>query len=194
MSQVALGEVADGLASLATAVRLDPGHRFAWDALGRTYLALGRPDDAERAWERAVHACPEDVDLRIARATAMAAGGHTREAVRVLHEATALDPGSARAWAQLGVVSLLRQDHGTAGEALLTALDLAPGDEDARFHLAVLHVLVGALEEARDGLAALVAEEAGCAGEAAALLTRLPSDAPVTGGPEDAGSHPGRTS
>jgi len=198
MSQVALGDVDAGLASLATAVRLDPGHHFAWDALGRTYLALGRPADAERAWAGAVDARPDDVDLRIALATALAAQDRTREAVVVLHGATAREPASARAWTQLGVVSLVRQDHGTAGEALLRALELAPGDQDARFHLAVLHVLVGAVPEAREELRTLVVEDGACAGEAAALLARLPgdhpvSDGPVTAGPQDAGTHPGRT-
>jgi Flp pilus assembly protein TadD len=194
MSQVAVGDVASGLASLATAVRLDPANHFAWDALGRTYLALGRPADAERAWASAVAAEPDDVDLRIALATALAAQDRTREAVRVLHEVTAQVPDSARAWVQLGVVSLVRQDHGTAGEALLTALDLAPDDPDARFHLAVLHVLVGAVEEARQGLRRLSAEGGSCAAEAAALLARLPSDDPVTAGRKDADAHPGRTS
>lgn len=194
MCQVALGDVTAGLASLATAVRLDPENHFAWDALGRTYLASGYPADAERAWARAVDARPDDVDLRIARATALAAQDRTREAAWVLHEATTLAPDSARAWTQLGVVSLVRQDHGTAGEALLTALELAPDDADARFHLAVLHVLVGAVPEAREELAALVADGGGCVAEAAALLARLTSDGSVTAGLEDSGTHPGRSS
>ena len=146
MSQIALGDVTAGLASLATAVRLDPENHFAWDALGRTYLALGCPADAERAWARAVDARPDDVDLRIARATALAAQDRTREArLGCCMRRRRWRRSSARAWTQLGVVSLVRQDHGTAGEALLTALDLEPDDADAQFHLAVLHVLVGAV-------------------------------------------------
>ena len=193
MSQVALGDVDGGLESLATAVRLDPGNRFAWDALGRTVQALGRPSDAEQAWESAVRAAPDDVELRIALATALAAQDRTREAVRLLHEVTAASPGSVRAWVQLGVVSLVRQDHGTAGEALLTALDLDPDDADARFHLAVLHLLVGAVDEAREALALLSAGGGPNAGEAAALLSRIARDERVTADPEDGPSHPGRT-
>lgn len=96
------------------------------------------------------------------------------EAVRVLHRATSVAPESARAWTQLGVVALVRQDHGTAGEALLRALDLDPDNPEARFHLAVLHVLVGAAEEAREALLALIRERTEFAAEARGLLARLP--------------------
>ena len=78
-----------------------------------------------------------------------------------------------RAWTQLGVVALVRQDHGTAGEALLQALDLDPANTGARFHLAVLHVLVGAIDEARPALLALISERNEFQDEARALLVRL---------------------
>ncbi|WP_250037740.1 tetratricopeptide repeat protein [Paractinoplanes maris] len=194
MSRLALGEVGAGLSALATAVRLDPANHFAWDALGRAQLALGRPADAEQAWSSAVAAHPGDAGLRIALATALAAQDRTLEAARVLHEATERSPRSARAWTQLGVISLIRQDHGTAGEALLTALDLAPDDPAARFHLALLHLLAGATEQARDALRRLVAEDGDNAAEAVALLERIAGDGAVTGEQQDAVSHPGRTS
>src|SRR3712207_7684934 len=54
-------------------------------------------------------------------------------------------------------------DLGTAGEALLTALELDAHDADARYHLAVLHVLVGALDEARSALLDLVSGGSGAA-------------------------------
>jgi Flp pilus assembly protein TadD len=174
MAQVAMGQVEEGLASLHRAVRLEPGHRFAWDAIGRTLLALDRPDDATTAWAAALETAPDDVDLLVALAVALAAADRTGEALRVLHRATEVAPHSARAWVQLGVVALLRQDHGTAGEALLTALDLDPDDPHARFHLALLHVLVGAVAEARAALADLAAGGGSCADEARALLARLP--------------------
>jgi tetratricopeptide (TPR) repeat protein len=174
MSQVALGSIGDGLSSLSRAVRLDPENHFAWDAMGRTLLALGRPDEAEIAWASAVAARPGDVDLLISLATALAAQDKTMEAIRVLIRATSIAPDSARAWTQLGVVALVRQDYGTAGEALLEALDLDPAYDEARFHLAVLHVLVGAADEARAALRALILERSEFEDEARALLARLP--------------------
>jgi Flp pilus assembly protein TadD len=174
MSQIALGSVDDGLSSLSRAVRLDPENYFAWDAMGRTLLALGRPGEAEIAWASAVTAHPDDIDLLIPLATALAAQDRTMEALRVLHRATSVAPESARAWTQLGVIALVRQDYGTAGEALLRALGLDSAHAGARFHLAVLHVLVGAAEEARAALLTLIREQTEFADEARMLLARLP--------------------
>jgi Flp pilus assembly protein TadD len=149
-------------------------------------LALDRPDEAEIAWASAAAAHPDDVDLLISLATALAAQDKTMEAVRVLHRATSVAPESARAWTQLGVIALVHQDHGTAGEALLRALDLDPAHAGARFHLAVLHVLMGAAEEARVTLLALIRERTEFADEARVLLARLPRpDRDRSGGTTD---------
>jgi hypothetical protein len=55
-------------------------------------------------------------------------------------------------------------------------------------------VVVGALEEARTELRQLAAAGGAHADDARALLARLPSNGAVTVPPDDAGSHPGRTS
>ena len=113
-----------------------------------------------------------------ARHRAGRAGPHG-EAVRVLHRATAPAPDSARAWTQLGVVSLVRQDHGRRARPCCGA-GPRPGRPDARFHLAVLHVLVGAVEEARESLSHLVREPGEHARQAAELLARITGDGVVT--------------
>jgi Tfp pilus assembly protein PilF len=84
-----------------------------------------------------------------------------------------VEPASARAWAQLGVVALVRDDLGTASDALFRSLDLYPSGGEARYHLALLRVMVGAQAEARELLEDLVAEEGGWETEAAALLDRM---------------------
>ncbi len=175
MSQVASGDPDAGLVSLARAVRLDVDNHFAWDAMGRTLLALGRVAEAESAWRSGVVAAPDDVDLLIAWAAALVMLDQTAEAAAALRRAVGTDPSSARAWVQLGAVCLVRQDHGSAGEALLTALDLDPDNPEARYHLALLHCVVGATDEARQELAVLAApgSRTPFADEAAALLDLL---------------------
>jgi Flp pilus assembly protein TadD len=173
ISRLALGEIDAGLSALSRAVRLDPRNHFAWHAMGRVLLALGRAKEAELAWASAVAARPNDVDLLIGLAVVLSAQGRTGEAVHVLHRATSIAPDSSRAWTQLGVASILNHDHGTAGDALLNALELDPDEADARFHLALLHVLVGAIDEAVIALTALAAADSEIAPEARALLGRL---------------------
>ncbi len=111
------------------------------------------------------------------------------EAIRVLHPAVTVAPESPWAWVQLGVVSLVRQDHGTVGEALPRALDLDPRNEEARYHLALLHVLVGALDDARGTFVELAAEQGDWTTEAAAMLGRL-RPAALSGDPPRLGRAP----
>ena len=175
MSMLASGRVEAGLAALSRSVRLDPGNHFAWDAMGRALLALGRPAAAEEAWAAGVAAKDDDVDLLISLATAVAAQDRSAEATRILLRATEVAPSSARAWTQLGVVSLVRQDYGTAGESLLRALDLDASNEEARYHLALLHVLVGAHDEAKTVLDALAAAKGSWSEEASRVAAALPA-------------------
>lgn len=173
MSLLALDRIESGLGALGTAVRLDAGNHFAWDALGRVFLLQGRLAEAEQAWSAAVAAAPHDADLMISWAAALAALDRAGEALRVLQRATDVAPESVRAWTQLGAVALVRQDQGAAGDALLQALDLDPSCMEARFYLALLHLLVGAVDEARVGLSEV--EQAGgrWGADATAMLARL---------------------
>ena len=176
MSQVALGQVNDGLSSLSRAVRLDPENYHAWNAMGRIYLALGRAQDAELAWASGVAARPDEVDLLVSLAVSLGAQDRLGEAISVLHRATTAEPASARAWAQLGVVSMANHDYGTASEALLNALELDSGNAEARFHLAMLRIVVGAHDEAITILTELAAEDSAFSDEARDLVDRLVDD------------------
>ncbi|HEY0543224.1 MAG TPA: tetratricopeptide repeat protein [Actinoallomurus sp.] len=183
MSLLALGRVDDGLTALGRAVRLDAGNHFAWNALGRVYLIQGRLAEAEAAWSAAVEAAPNDVDLLVSWAAALAGLDRAGAAARVLQRATEADPASVRAWTQLGVIALVRHDYGSAGDALLQALDLDPDCEEARFHLALLHVLMGAVDEARAGLERIAAAQGPWSPEAAGVLARIDRSAGPGGGP-----------
>ena len=157
------------------AVRLDPEQPL---RLGRAWAARcwpwSRPDEAETAWASAARRQARTTSTCSSRwPTALAAQDKTGEALRVLHRATPSTPESARAWTQLGVVALVRQDHGTAGEALLRALDLEPAHAEARFHLALLHVLVGAVEEATTALRDLSRAQGKFAADARTVLEQL---------------------
>jgi hypothetical protein len=66
----------------------------------------------------------------------------------------------------------VHQDYGTAGDALLNAIEREPDNPHARFHLALLHVLVGAPDQARQSLDQLVAEGGDCADDARVVLSQ----------------------
>ncbi len=140
--------------------------------MGRTFLAFGRVSDAIVAWD-SVAARPDDADLLISLGTALAAVGRTADAVRTLERATVVEPLSTRGLDPAGVLALVRHDLGNASDALFHSLDLDPDGGEARYHLALLRVMVGAPAEARRLLEDLVAEHSGWAKEAASLLDCL---------------------
>lgn len=126
--------------------------------LGRRLLELGRHAEAAQAFELALRAAPDDVELHLGLGEALGASA-PRRAERVFRRALELDPVSAEAHNGLGcsiasprrseecfrravelepmsatyrcnlAVSLLRQDEHAAAEVVLReALGVAPGD------------------------------------------------------------------
>jgi tetratricopeptide (TPR) repeat protein len=78
------------------------------------------------------------------------AGNAAAEAISELRRATALNPGNADAYFNLGVLLGARQQVGEAAAALQRAVDLAPQNAEAHRNLGVAFALLGRLD---DGIA-----------------------------------------
>jgi len=175
VTELWLGRVDSGVDALWRAVRLDPGLAHAWDALGRVGAAQGDWAGAEDAWRSALAADEDDEDHWVSLAAAVAAQGGERvgEAAAILRAACVEFPDSARVHTQLAAMCLVRQDYGSASEALGRALALAPGDPAARFHAGLLSLACGAPDDAAAHLEFVAATPNRHRDEAAALLARL---------------------
>jgi tetratricopeptide (TPR) repeat protein len=88
----------------------------------------GRFDAAEAAYRRAISADSTLVAPRVNLAQLLLHRGRPLEAVEVLRDATRRWPGVAVLWRDLGLAYVAVGDDGGAGEALGTALALAPND------------------------------------------------------------------
>lgn len=153
---VALGQKQDGLSHLEKAVQLAPENPAFWDNLGRMRLRAGEAEAAEYAWLRALALQGSDPRLLMKLGTALAAQRRLPEAVARLQQSLALKGDYADAWAQLGVAHFMRNDHGSAEEALGRALSLQPRDTLALRHMALLKLSQGQTEAAIAGFSDLL--------------------------------------
>ena len=139
----ATGSVQDGLDLLIKAANLDSANVQVWDNLGRLRLNMGDNPGAENAWRQALRHAQYDARIITSLATAIAMQNRHAEAIDLFQQALELNPSYADAWAQLGVSLFLRQDFGSAREALQKTLTLDAANFIALRHLGYVHMSLG---------------------------------------------------
>ena len=119
------GSLEDAAADFREVARLLPADVDAWSDFGEALLALGRPDEALAAWDRALALRPSP-ELHANRGVALRQLGRRDEALAAQDRALALSPADAEAWSNRGNVL---KDLGRLDEALASfdrALALNP--------------------------------------------------------------------
>jgi cytochrome c-type biogenesis protein CcmH len=104
---------------------------MAWALLGRSFAALGRFDDATRAFARATALAPNDAQLLADHADvlAMRQGGRAAgEPTALIERALAADPRHPKALALAGSAAYERQDYAAAADYWRRARDQVPPD------------------------------------------------------------------
>lgn len=121
------------LASLAQQLEKPSGNPAAdlqgWTMLARSYAALQRFGDADRAYARAIALAPRDAQLLADRADVLAVlqGRSTAgEPDRLIAEALRIDPKNPKALALAGSAAFERKDFAAASGYWRQARDLAP--------------------------------------------------------------------
>jgi len=158
------------VANLAAKLEQDPSNLKGWAMLARSYKALGRPLEAEQAYDRAGAFLDSDAQLLADYADVAAAnagGNFTGKPARLLERALKVDPQNAMALWLSGTAAMGagRFDQALATwEGLMT--QLPPGSEDAR-------MLQSAIDEVRG-------RAGGGAKPAPAALAAAPSRAQAT--------------
>jgi cytochrome c-type biogenesis protein CcmH len=128
-----LSKLADGLAAK---LEKSPDNPPGWAMLGRTYKAVGRYDEAEKAFKRAGAIMESDPTLILEQAELIAirAGGKLDgKPMELIDRALKLDPNHPQGLLLAGSAAYFRHDYATAvgyWEKMLKQLQ--PGSEDAR--------------------------------------------------------------
>lgn len=106
-----------------------------WTMLGRTYFAVGRTQDAEKAFARAHELLPDDTQVTLAYAESIAANNDRDllgEPAALISEVLAAEPDNATARWLSGMVAFQRGQFQSAATAWKRVLDqVDPQSEDA---------------------------------------------------------------
>ena len=144
---VAAQDVERMVAGLAAKLEASPDNPKGWVMLARSYKAMGRTLDAEKAFERAGSFIDDDAQVLAVYADVAASnakGDFTGKPTRLIDKALKADPDNAMALWLSGTAAFKRSDFDAAIQAWERLLPLLPPDsDDAR-------MIQGGLAEARD--------------------------------------------
>lgn len=149
--QLSAQDIENMVAGLAAKLEAEPDNLKGWAMLARSYRALGRLPDAEKAFDRAEKFVENDAQLLADYAdvaTANAGGNFAGKPMRLLEKALQLEPDNGQALWLAGSAAFVGNDFARAithWERL--AKQLPPGSEDAQ-------VVEQNIAQAREGLAA----------------------------------------
>jgi len=111
--EVTREQVEEMAAKLATKLEKDPGNADGWVMLARTYYALQRNADANKAFERATALRPDDAGLLADYADALAStqGSIAGQPLALVERALKVDPTHWKALALAGTAAFDRKDY-----------------------------------------------------------------------------------
>jgi len=144
---------------LSRALALTPNDPFFYLMLGNIELGEGHPTAALDAYQRAESLGDDSPELLYNLGIAYLFTGHLVEAERVFADLVEEQPLHQRAWDGLGCARRMRKDYDGATNAFLRALQIDPGLNDARDHLAQLLIETGNVRRAQQVLEAALAFE-----------------------------------
>jgi len=162
--QISAGQMDEMVAKLDARLQKNPNDPPGWAMLGRTYKALGKFDEAEKAFLRAGDLMNQDAMLlaEYADLLAVRAGGSLEgRPLQLIEQALKIDPDNFMALALAGTAAYNRQDFPAASRHWSHLLTLLPPDsEDARSISATL-AEIGAKSGTKPGDQAVAKAAAG---------------------------------
>jgi cytochrome c-type biogenesis protein CcmH len=118
------------VARLEARLARDGNDAEGWKRLGRSYVVLGRPADARRAYGRAAELAPDDLTLLEGYADAAEAGVAPPPGIAAMIEgveqAAGRTPNDPRAWVRLGFARSVQGNRSGARDAYARAHQLDP--------------------------------------------------------------------
>lgn len=174
------------VASLAQKMKANPADPRGWQLLGRSYAAMGRFDDAARAYGEAAQRAPDDAGTYAdwADTLAMAQGQSLAgKPTELIAKALAIDPTHPKALALAGAAAMDRHDPVAALGYWRTLLPrLAPGSDEAR------EVAAAIAQLERDQGAGIAGTGTGARVSAGSAPASAGSGAPASTSPAGAGT------
>ncbi len=153
--QLDQGNIPAALATFGYATQQHPSAVAAWHNLGIAQLTARNWDAAAQSLYTAAKLAPQQHNIRLHAALALARGGHTeaaRAALGTLGTHPELEPGD---WMMLGTVHMALRDNAAAQDAFMRVLESVPGHPEALINAATLQEQANQPEAAAQLLDAL---------------------------------------
>jgi tetratricopeptide (TPR) repeat protein len=151
------GRLAEALAVLEQALRLDPSDGYILNSIGVVHSKSDRPLDALRAFDAALAMDPNLAHAHNGRGLALAAIGDTEGAVAAQKRAAALDGNFPEPLGALAAIAAERQDWTEARELAGRALAMDPDQPAAAMAMATVEIHDSAYAAAAERMTRLVA-------------------------------------
>ena len=168
------------VAKLAARMQEKPDDPEGWNMLGRSYMSLGRPDDALAAFKQAIRLKPDDANILTEYADVLAVkNGRTLEGepTKLLDRALKLEPDNLKALALAGTAAFNRGDFATAVKHWERVVQIGPADSQ------LVEMVRGGVAEARERGKLPAAVAGGAAAAAAQPVAAAKADAAPSPGP-----------
>src|SRR5579864_708701 len=143
------GRESDAVGLLERYVAQVPNDVSAWVGLGIAYADLKRPEDAQKAFERALEVDPKFAEAEYQLGVLASGNSDNTAAIRHLERAVELNPNHVLAPAKLGKLYLESGQFEKARDSLLKAEALNPNDRQTEYGLALAYSKLGNREEAK---------------------------------------------
>lgn len=124
-------QIAAMVEGLAARLKQQPDDAKGWAMLGRSYMVMGRHEDAKKALQELVRLQPNDPNALadLADAAAMVQGRTLQgEPMQWIQRALKIDPKHVKALALAGTEAFARQDYGQAARYWQTITTVEPAD------------------------------------------------------------------
>ncbi len=137
---LAAGRPATAVPLLERAVIDLPGHAVAWNHLGLAYQGVGRPDEARKAYLRALEFDRNLFDVHFNLGALEFEAGRWTETERAMRTYLGVEPNrtNVAAWRLLGQAQWATHQFDAAERTLAAAVQLAPTDPDLRNRLGLV--------------------------------------------------------
>jgi tetratricopeptide (TPR) repeat protein len=126
LALVALGRLDEALAQFERATSLDPANHEAWLNLGIAYAQKARLDEALYSFEQSLRLNPANFLTRLNVAHTLRLAGHLQDASEQIRTAMLIEPSSAEAHFESGMIHRALGDESAAVKSFYHALRLDP--------------------------------------------------------------------
>lgn len=175
------------ITTLARRLEKDGSNGEGWILLARSYVQVDRIPESLGAYRKAVAILPENADLLVEYANALAIGNQRRltgEPEQLAERALQIDPNNLNALAFSGLAALQREDRPRALERWRRLESLLPADSDDRQRIATLIAQAEGKETMPSARRASPAEATAQGGQVALAATKSAEPLASTVGPE----------